>query len=119
MMIFVFREIDGVITFERVHFWNCPNSIVDGPVQEMHEQCASMVRNGTAFTYNSRRKVIDKFPKEKRGNNGICHVRPHAKKHIDKYILPIPDKETGITEYTKQSFWFNKEYVAKILKDLA
>lgn len=75
MMIFVFREIDGVITFERVHFWNCPNSIVDGPVQEMHEQCASMVRNGTAFTYNSRRKVIDKFPKEKRGNNGITYNR--------------------------------------------
>mgnify|MGYP002523688750 CR=1 FL=1 len=56
---------------------------------------------------------------EKRSNNGICHVRPHARKNIDKYILPIPDKETGIIEYTKQSFWFNKEYVAKVLKNEA
>ncbi len=117
MMIFVFREIDGVISFDRVHFWNCPNSIVDGPVQQMHEQCASMVREGTAFYFNKKDEVIDKFPKEKRGNNGVCHVRPHARRGADKYHLPTPDRETGITEYTKQSFWFNKEFVQKILEE--
>ena len=117
MMIFVFREINGEITFDRVHFWNCPNSLVDGPIKKMHEECADMVRNGTAFYYNKKGKVIDKFPKDVRNSNGICHVRPHARRGADKYILPIADKETGITSYTKQSFWFNKELVEKILKN--
>ena len=115
MMIFVFREVNGVISFDRVHFWNCPNSLVDGPLKKMHEDCAEMVRNGTAFYFNEKRKVIDRFPKEKRNNNGICHVRPHARRNADRYYLPVPDKETGITSYTKQSFWFNKELVEKIL----
>lgn len=29
-------------------------------------------------------KVKDKFPKEDRNSNGICHVRPHARRHVDK-----------------------------------
>lgn len=117
MMIFVFREADGLITFDRVQFWNCPNSVVDGPVKKMHEDCAKMVREGTAFYFNNRGKVIDKFPKDKRDSNGVCHVRPHARRGADKYNLPVPDKETGINEYTKQSFWFNKEFVQKILEE--
>lgn len=53
--------------------------------------------------------------KKKRDNNGACHVRPHARVEADHYTLPIADKITGITSYTKQSFWFNKEFIEKIL----
>lgn len=116
MMIFVFREIDGVITFDRVHFWNCPNSVVDGKIQQMHKECADMVRSGTAFYFNEKGKVLDKFPKEDRNSNGVCHVRPKARVGADKYELPVRDIETGITSYTKQSFWFNKEFVRRILE---
>lgn len=116
MMIFVFKEVDGVISFDRLHFWNCPNSVVDGVVKAMHEDCAKMIREGTAFYYDSKHKIKDKFPKDKRNSNGVCHVRPHARRGADKYSFPTPDKETGITSYTKQSFWFNKEFVEKILK---
>ena len=62
-------------------------------------------------------KIKDKFPKESRNSNGICHVRPHARNSKDKYFLPMTDKETGINSYTKQSFWFNKSFIFKILKD--
>ena len=117
MMIFVFREEEKIITFDRVCFWNCPNSIVDGPVKDMHEKCAEMVRNGTAFYFNSNHEVRDRFPKEKRNSNSICHVRPHARFSTTRYNLPTPDKETGITSYTKQSFWFNKNFIEKILKN--
>ena len=91
--------------------------MVDGVIKEMHENCARLVRDGEAFYFDRNGKVKDKFPKEDRNSNGICHVRPHARTHVDKYILPVPDKETGITEFTKQSFWFNKDFVEKIIKN--
>jgi hypothetical protein len=118
LMIFVFKEIDGVITFDKLSFWNIPNSVVDGKIKEMHEYCANLVRNGEAFYYDKNGKIKDKFPKETRNSNGVCHVRPHARNAADKYILPVCDKETNITSYTKQSFWFNKDFVEKMLKDV-
>jgi hypothetical protein len=30
---------------------------------------------------------------------------------LDTYALPIPDKLTGTTEYTKHCFWLNASYV--------
>ena len=74
-----------------------------------------MVKNGTAFFYDKNGKLKDRFPKENRNSNGICHVRPHALIGDDHYNLPVPDKETGITSYTKQSFWFNKDFIKHIL----
>ena len=115
-MLFVFKEIDGVISFDKVVFWNAPNKVVDGTIKKMHEECAEMVRNGNAFYYDSKGKIKDKFPKEERNSNGVCHVRPHARVEADHYDLPIEDKETGITSYTKQSFWFNKDFIEKIIK---
>lgn len=117
LMLFVFKEINGIISFEKIYFWNAPNNIVDGPIKKMHEECATLVREGNAFYFDNKGKVKDKFPKEDRKSNGVCHVRPHARKHIDKYCLPVADRETGITEYTKQSFWFNKDFIEKILKE--
>ncbi len=116
LMIFVFKEIDGVITFETIHFWNAPNSIVDGPIKTMYEHCAKMVRQGNAFYFDKNGKIKDKFPKEDRNSNGVCHVRPHARISSDTFDLPVPDKITGIISYTKQSFWFNKDFVEKVLK---
>ncbi|MDY4857820.1 MAG: hypothetical protein SO232_04245 [Candidatus Onthovivens sp.] len=81
----------------------------------MHEKCAQMVRDGNAFYFDNNGKIKDKFPKENRNSNGVCHVRPHARIGSDHYILPIADSVTGITSYTKQSFWFNKDFVKKIL----
>ena len=49
------------------------------------------------------------FPKKT--ENRISHVRPHAKDKEDCYTLPVKDKLTGLTEYTKQCFWLNAKYV--------
>ena len=117
LMLFVFKEIDDVIFFDKVCFWNTPNKVVDGVIKDMHEQCADLVRNGNAFYFDKNGKVKDKFPKENRNSNKVCHVRPHARVEADHYILPVKDKETGITSYTKQSFWFNKDFVEKMITD--
>ena len=117
LMIFVFKEINGIISFDRICFWNAPNKVVDGPIKKMHEECANLVRNGEAFYFDNKGKLKDRFPKENRNSNGVCHIRPHARVEADCYELPIVDKETGITSYTKQSFWFNKDFVEKMIKN--
>ncbi len=116
LMLFVFKEMDEIISFDKVIFWNAPNKVVDGPIKKMHEECAEMVRNGNAFYFDSKGKLKDRFPKEERNSNGVCHVRPHARVGLDHYELPIADIETGITSYTKQSFWFNKDFIEEIIK---
>ena len=117
LMLFVFKEIDGVISFDRIVFWNAPNKVVDGTIKDMHEECADLVRRGEAFYFDSKGKIKDKFPKENRNTNHVCHVRPHARVGLDHYVLPVADKQTGITSYTKQSFWFNKDFIEKIIKE--
>ena len=36
---------------------------------------------------------------------------------LDHYVLPVADKQTGITSHTKQSFCFNKDFIEKIIKE--
>ena len=49
------------------------------------------------------------FPKKT--ENKVSHVRPHAQNRDDTYVLPVEDKLTGLTKYTKHCFWFNATYV--------
>lgn len=116
LMLFVFKEFDNDIYFDKVVFWNASNNTVDGEIKKMYEQCAELVKNGKALYYEKGR-LKDRFPKEKRNSNGVCHVRPHARVSADKYILPVRDKETGLDSYTKQSFWFNRDFVEKLIKE--
>ena len=122
LMFFVFKDDNqGVCRFERVAFWNIPNRIVDGPIKEMYEKCASLLKSGDVIMEvlpNGTMK--DYFPKETkaRGGNGVCHVRPHGRVAEDAFFLPVPDKLTGIVKYTKQSFWFNKLFIKSILSKI-
>ena len=119
-MFFIFKDDDnGVCRFYSVVFWNIPNCLVDGTIKEMYEKCADLVKNGNVIMeVLPNGKVKDNFPKEtkERGGNGVCHVRPHGRVAADVFELPVPDKLTGRTTYTKQCFWFNKLYIKNILE---
>lgn len=116
LMFFVFRDDEnGICRFDRVQFWNIPNSIVDGEIKKMYEDAANLIKEGNALTFFNG-KVIDRFAKESRNGNGVCHIRPHGRNKNDSFNLPVVDKETKMTSYTKQSFWFNSEFVKKILQ---
>ena len=45
----------------------------------------------------------------------VAHIRPHARNKDDVLSLPVPDKRTGRTTATKQAFWLDKEYLARIV----
>ena len=121
LMLFIFKDdTSGICRFDKIIFWNIPNAIVDGPIKEMYGKCVDAVSTGNVImdvSYDGT--VKDYFPKEseKRGGNGVCHVRPHGRNSKDTFALPVPDKLTGRQEYTKQCFWFNKMFVKKIIDD--
>ena len=45
----------------------------------------------------------------------VCHVRPHARDSKDTFELPVRDRVTNATEYTKHCFWLNNKYLEEIL----
>ena len=50
-------------------------------------------------------------------DNGVCHVRPHGRNAKDTNLLPVKDKLTNATEYTKQCFWLNNSYIKEIISE--
>jgi DNA mismatch repair protein MutH len=107
---FVFYQFEGEnLILRKVKFWNMPYAdIVEAKNvwQEMVKTVASgeivkeVTEKGVRKTY---------FPKKT--ENRISHVRPHARNAADTHELPVIDKLTGLTEYTKHCFWLNASYV--------
>mgnify|MGYP003632833524 FL=1 len=107
---FVFYQFEGEnLILRKVKFWNMPYSDIL-EAKNVWEEMVKTVSNGEIV-----KKVTDKgvrktfFPKKT--ENRISHVRPHARNAADTYELPIADKLTGLTEYTKHCFWLNASYV--------
>ena len=107
---FVFYQFEGEnLILRKVKFWNMQYSdILES--KNVWEKMVETVSNGEIVkevTEKGVRKTF--FPKKT--ENRISHVRPHARNKEDTYELPIVDKLTGLTEYTKHCFWLNASYV--------
>jgi len=107
---FVFYQFEGEnLILRKVKFWNMPHSDIL-EAKNVWEEMVNLVLNGEIV-----KKVTDKgvrktyFPKKT--ENRISHVRPHARDKEDTYELPLADKLTGLTAYTKHCFWLNASYV--------
>ena len=73
------------------------------------ERTQTLIREGDIVQKIVNDKRYSNFPKKL--FNGICQVRPHAKKRTDTYPLPVPDKMLGLDDYPKHCFWLNRGYV--------
>jgi len=107
---FVFYQFEGEsLILRKVKFWNMPHSDIL-EAKNVWEEMVKTVSNGEIVkevTEKGVRKTF--FPKKT--DNRISHVRPHARNSEDTYELPLADKLTGLTEYTKHCFWLNAGYV--------
>ena len=107
---FVFYQFEGEnLILRKVKFWNMQYSDIL-EAKNVWEKIVETVSNGEIVkevTEKGVRKTF--FPKKT--ENRISHVRPHARNKEDTYELPIVDKLTGLTEYTKHCFWLNASYV--------
>ncbi|TYA74801.1 Sau3AI family type II restriction endonuclease [Seonamhaeicola marinus] len=107
---FVFYQFkEQSLILRKVKFWNMSQSdILEAKL--VWDKMVKTVSKGEIIkevTQQGKRKTY--FPKKK--ENRISHVRPHARNASDTYKLPIADKYTGLTEYTKHCFWLNASYV--------
>lgn len=114
-MFAVFKEKDGEYYFDKIKFWNMPLNILDTTVKNVWERTVKIIENGDIVSGYKNGHRVTNFPGMK--DNGICHVRPHGKNSNDTYLLPVIDKVTGQSEYTKHCFWLNNAYILKIIKD--
>ncbi|MDC0177050.1 Sau3AI family type II restriction endonuclease [Polaribacter sp.] len=107
---FVFYQFEGEnLILRKVKFWNMPHSDIL-VAKNVWEEMVKTVSNGEIvkeLTEKGVRKTY--FPKKT--ENKVSHVRPHARNAADTYELPVADKLTGLTEYTKHCFWLNASYV--------
>lgn len=115
-MFFVFKETDNDYKFQGIKLWNMPETIIESNVKTMWNKTKNVIATGNIVkSINS--KGVRKTNFLGMHENPVCHVRPHARDSKDTFKLPVPDKLTGLTEYTKQCFWLNNTYLKEILKD--
>lgn len=104
-----FKMTEQGLLLNKVLFWNMPYAdrqeaksvwlkmkqlIIDGHIIKKLEPS------------NIRRTY---FPRKTESK--VAHIRPHARTTQDVYPLPVPDKLTKVTSYTKHSFWLNDTYI--------
>ncbi|MFW5794326.1 MAG: Sau3AI family type II restriction endonuclease [Bacillota bacterium] len=95
-----------------VMLWNMPGDDIE-TAKFVWEKMNNIMNKGgpiiKKISKNGRR--FTNFPNK--SENPIAHVRPHARSKNDTSPLP---SNFELEEYTKHSFWLNKEYIAKNIK---
>lgn len=115
-MFFIFKEANGEYVFKGIKLWNMPEIIIESKVKSMYEKTQEVIRNGIIVNHiDGRGRRITNFPGM--SDNGVCHVRPHGRDSRDTISLPVRDKVTGVSEFTKQCFWFNNSYLESIIAE--
>lgn len=114
-MFFIFHKKNKDYVFEGIKLWNMPESELDSHVKEVWEHTVKTIKEGNIVSAVKNKKRFTNFISKT--NNKIVHVRPHARNKKDVYKLPVADKLTRKTEYTKHCFWLNNDYVLKIITE--
>ena len=115
-MFFVFENDGTDYIFKGIKLWNMPEVDIEEFVRPMWEKTKNIILNGNIV------KSVDAFGNRETNfpgmsENPVCHVRPHAQNAADTYQLPVVDKYTGVSEYTKHCFWLNNKYIEKVLEE--
>ena len=114
----VFKKSNGSYYFDKIKLWNMPVEILDNQVKNTWEKTKKLITDGNIIEYEKNGKYKTYFP----GStfNHICHVRPHDQTGIKKsgtgYPLPVPDKLTNLTKYTKHCFWLDRDFIKSIIR---
>ena len=107
------EDKNAPLTLKLARFWTMPQADIS-LAHDSWFRTQEIVRTGN-IVQSVNKKGIRKtnFPGAK--EFPVVHVRPHATTTEDTYPLPTPDCLTGQTEYTKQSFWLNNQYLKQII----
>lgn len=115
-MFFIFKKENKEYVFKGIKLWNMPESTINTVVKNMYNKTRKIIETGNIVHHIDKYgKRITNFPGI--NDNGVCHVRPHGRNAKDTIPLPVKDKVTNSSEYTKQCFWINNTYIKDIIKD--
>lgn len=113
----IFKKLNGEYLLNDVFLWNMPFDDIEKYIKPVFEQTKDVISKGTIVKEVKNGKYFTNFL----GStfNHVCHVRPHDQKSINKtqrgQELPVRDKITGLTRYTKHCFWLDRKYILKIV----
>lgn len=114
-MFFVFKKVNNEYIFKGIKLWNMPELDIETSVMEMWKATYNTIKSGNIVKSITNGKRKTNFVGL--SDNEVCHVRPHGRNSKDVYPLPVKDKLTGASRYTKHCFWINNNYLKEILKD--
>ncbi len=114
-MFFVFKKEKNDYIFKGIKLWNMPEMDIEISVMDMWKKTYNTIKTGSIVRYIKNGKRKTNFVGK--GENIVCHVRPHGRDSKDTIKLPVPDKLTGANEYTKHCFWINNSYIKKIFDE--
>ena len=119
-MFVIFKKIDDKYQFSKVKFWSIPEEILDTAGRKVFDELKEVLLKGDivrGFRTDKNGKTVrlNNFPKS--ASNSYIHIRPHGEDSSDTNPLPVPDRLTGATEYTKQCFWLKKSYIKEVINE--
>ena len=114
-MFFVFKKEKNDYVFKGIKLWNMPQIDIETSVMDMWKKTYNTIKSGNIVRYIKDGKRKTNFVGISK--NDVCHVRPHARDAKDTFKLPVKDQLTGVTEYTKQCFWINSNYIKSIFQE--
>lgn len=114
-MFFVFKMENGEYVFKGIKLWNMPELDIETSVLEMWKKTYNTIKSGNIVKSIENGYRTTNFVGM--SENLVCHVRPHGRNAQDTCKLPVPDKLTGATEYTKHCFWINSSYIREIFNE--
>ena len=114
-MFFVFKKVNNEYIFKGIKLWNMSELDIETSVMEMWKATYNTIKSGNIVKSITNGKRKTNFVGL--SDNEVCHVRPHGRNSKDVYPLPVKDKLTGASCYTKHCFWINNNYLKEILKD--
>ncbi len=110
----------GNLIFKGFFLWNMPQQDIAQAKVEAWEVTKSIVQEGAIVRElkETRSGTIRRtnFPTQKQ--TIVAHVRPHARDARDTFPLPQSDALTGLSSYTKHSFWLNSHYLKSVIAEL-
>ena len=114
-MFFIFKMENGEYIFKGIKLWNMPEIDIETSVMEMWKKTYNTIKTGNIV--KSIGNGIRKTNFVGMSENNVCHVRPHGRNASDVCKLPVADRLTGTTEYTKHCFWINNNYIRRIFDE--
>jgi DNA mismatch repair endonuclease MutH len=115
------KRLDGTSALMGCTMWRMPDADADGPLREVWERARDCVRRGVRIERRGGTFTND-LPKAT--ESPVAHVRPHSARSAYRVGgVDYGDVERDADELpdgrwmTRQSFWLNHDYVARILRD--